>query len=699
MNYTGIILPIQKIWKQTAWSWAFRLAVSITVPLLYGYFTENLQAVFWVAFAAQSLGLIELKGNFGNVIRILVLGALFSLLTCTIGSLCGRVVWLHVVVMFFVGIISTLFKNLGERGLGMALGFYIFYIIASAYPTVNTADLWKRLELVALGQLWVIALAVVWMLVEKQGKPLRQTVSEVFFEMSVLVNKARSGFGGEGVLTSPRNLFLQETHIRNKLNASIEFFNIQDREIYNKQLVGQIRKIAGLLNIQLLQIIEEAHQLFPYRKQDNVDIHIHSILRIWEQLFNMTSEYLHYLKEDDKLWLQTRIERLADISLVIQETVYTSTFVQEKMQNIIRLSSRMAKLEERLMKLLDTHEEKRIFQSYTFSKMMKVLHPKMFGNELRNFFRFERNTSLYALRVGIGVLVGSLIDIYLIPHHGYWVPFTTIIVVQPYIGATVKKGFERSLGTFFGALLGYFLFEWLYTEWLNIALVAVATVFSIYYLKKKYSIASFFITLSLIGLLSISDNGGENILEIRLLCTVIGSSISIAVGFLFRSTWDESMLPIHFRAAILSNYEYLLASPVWQYTSENWLRLKRLAESANVRLFESYSRWTNEPKLKRDRKETARYFAKINHLIRLTKEINNINLEWELQTETPTQISRDTTQLMELFETLLKKFEIPIPPKIEIENFSPYINLSTEQNIAFNKIFLELRALLAAIEK
>ncbi len=699
MNYSGIIQPIQKIWKQTAWSWAFRLAVSITVPLLYGYYNGNLQAVFWVAFSAQSLGLIELKGNFGNVIRILVLGALFSLLTCAVGSLCGNVVWLHVLVMFFVGIISTLFKNLGERGLGMALGFYIFYIIASAYPTADTAELWKRLELVALGQLWVIALAIVWMLVEKQGKPLRQTVSEVFFEMSVLVNKARSGFGGEGVLTSPRNLFLQETQIRNKLNASIEIFNIQDKEIYNKQLVGQIRKIAGLLNIQLLQIIEEAHQLFPYRKQDNVDIQVHTILRIWEQLFNMTNEYLHYLKEDDKLWLQTRIERLADISSVIQETVYTSTFVQEKMQNIIRLSNRMVKLEEGLMKLLDTHEEKRIFQSYTFSKMMKVLHPKMFGNELRNFFRFERNTSLYALRVGIGVLIGSLIDIYLIPHHGYWVPFTTIIVVQPYIGATVKKGFERSLGTFFGALLGYFLFEWLYTEWLNIALVAVATVFSIYFLKKKYSIASFFITLSLIGLLSISDNGGENILEIRLLCTVLGSAISIAVGFLFRSTWDESMLPIHFRAAILANYDYLLASPVWQYATENWLRLKRLAESANVRLFESYSRWINEPKLKRDRKETARYFAKINHLIRLTKEINNINLEWELQSESAAQISRDTTQLMELFETLLKKFEIPIPPKIEIENFSPYLKLSPEQNIAFNKIVLELRALLAAIEK
>lgn len=687
-----ILHPIRKIWRESIWSWAFRLAVSVTVPLLYGYFTDNLANMFWVSLAAQSLGLIELKGNFGNVLRVLLLGSLFSILTCIIGTITGDITALHVILMFFVGFLSTLFKNLGERGMGMALSFYIFYIITSSAPSREWEEVFHRVELVMAGQLWVIFLAILWMMIEKQGRPLRATVSQVFHEMSVLTNRARSGFGGEGIFISLRNLFLQENKVRSALNSSIELFNIQDKELYDRNAVEQTRKIAGMLNIQILDIIEETRLLIKDRKTDNVDVHVHSIMRLWEQIFDLTDQYLYGLRSEDKLLLYTRLERLKDISDVICKSEFSNQNAHVRITKILRLSGRMIKLVERLIEIMESTRERRTFQTYSFSKAMSILHPRLFGNELTNFFRFEKSTSAYALRVGIGVTIGAIIDHLFFTHHGYWIPFTTIIVAQPYIGATVKRGLERSLGTFFGVIAGFIFFEVNKIDFVNIILVFVSTSFCIYFLRKNYSVSSFFVTLSLIGLLSISHNSADNILTTRLVCTIIGTVISIGIGFLFMSTWDESMMPQYFANALRTNYEYWKSSPVLNNKLTNWLRLKRLSESANVKLYESYSRWINEPKLNRNKKEIARYFSRIAHIIRITKEINNINLEWELQTGEPDHLAEASSEQTEqLFRDILEQAHIT---PVDQEKEEPVLLLlNPNQKISLDKLNLELTAL------
>lgn len=696
----NFIQPIKKIWRESVWSWAFRLAVSVCGPLVVGYFNGNLSDMFWTALAAQSLALIELRGNFASVIRVLLLGSILSIGTCVLGSVTGHIVWVHVVMMFFVGFVSTLFKNLGERGVGMALSFYVLYILSSSMPTLDVDAVMHRVKLVGEGQIWAIVLAALWMLVEKQGRPLRRTLADVFFEMSVLTQKARSGFGGEGLFVTWRELFQQESQVRHALNISIELFGSSDKENYSREMAEQIRKIAGLLNIELLDIIDQSRALMPYRKIDQADVHLHTILRIWEQIFKLSHDYIAHLKLEDRILLQTRFERLADISKAIEEQEYTDEMVQKLLFRILHLSNRMARLAGRIVDILDKAPEKRTFQVYSFTRTLSILHPKLFGNELTNFFRFERNTTLYALRVGIGVTAGALIDHLFFTHHGYWIPLTTIIVAQPYISATFKRGIERVIGTLVGVLVGYFLFDFIRIPELSIALVFISTVLSIYFLKKKYIWATFFVTLSLIGLLSVARSGGEEILEVRFLATLLGAVISMATGFLFLSSWDAEMIYEHFKNAIKSNYEYWLSCrPLGEHQrASSWLRYKRMAESANATLYESFSRWQVEPEFSKDRKEIGRFYARIAHLIRITKEINNINIEWEMQQMDDADIQTvDIQPINELFEQIMQLQGISYEDN-QLDTSSE-VQLSYSQRVALEKLLLELRALKLSLEQ
>lgn len=684
------------MWRESVWSWAFRLAVGVCAPLVVGYFQGNVSDMFWTALAAQSLGLIELRGNFGNVVRVLLLGSIFSIGTCILGSVTGHILWLHVVVIFFVGFLSTLFKNLGERGVGMALSFYMIFFLSSSIPVQNTEEVIHRVQLVGMGQVWAIILAVLWMMVEKQGRPLRRTLAEVFYEMSVMTTKARSGFGAEGLFTSLRELFLQENKVRSALNVSIELFSSNDKENYNKEVAEQIRKIAGLLNIQLLEIIEISRQLIPLRKQENSGVHVHTILRIWEQIFQLSDVYIEHLKPEDKLLLQTRIERLADITEAIEGQDFSDPKIAEHLAQILHLSKRMSKLASRAIDILEEYREKRTFQVYTFSRTLSILHPRLFGNELANFFRFEKSTTAYALRVGIGAVIGTLIDHFFFNHHGYWVPLTTIIVAQPFIGATLKRGIERVIGTFLGILVGYFFFEFVRIPELNIPLVFASTVMVIYFLKKTYLWATLFVTLSLIGLVSVSQGGGEEILGVRILATLVGASISIATGFLFMSTWDAEMISLHFKKALHKNFDYWLSAPIWHNKLSNWLRYKRISESANASLYQSFTRWIAEPGVNKDRKEVGRYFARIAHVIRITKEINNINLEWEMQQDHSQTEPYDVSDVNKLFEEImiLMSIEFDIPE----EQLPDSVALNENQKLSVDKLLLELRALKHSLE-
>lgn len=690
----NLLLPIKKLWQEPIMSWAFRLGISVTVPLVLGLILGHMHAFFWVALGAQCVAFIEMRGGFGNVLRILLSASAFALLTSILGSVSGNYLILHITLMFVVGFVSALFKNLGERGAGLSLSVYIFFIVTSSRPLTSFDEIWQLSELVWFGALWSVLLAVLWMLLEKQGRPVRKTISGVFHQMSVLTQKARSGFGGEGVFIPLRDLYLQENEIRSSLNLSIELFDSNDKEVANNKQLAMIRKIAGLLNIQLLEILEHTQNLKRTRREDNSGIHIHSLLRIWEQIFDLMDQYIYGLKIEDKILLQTRLDRLEGITQAIEDAPFASEGLRALMQKILKLSKRMSRLVDRLLDIIAEKKEKRVFQSYSFSKTLAILHPKSFGNEFANFFRMEKNLTMYALRVGIAVTIGAIIDHLFFDSYGYWIPFTSIIVAQPYIGATMKKGLERSGGTFLGIIVGFFIFHSATGNYVNVVMVFVSSILIIYFLKKKYSISSFFITLSLLGLLSLSNMNHDNVLWIRLLCTIIGSGISIGLSFLFISTWDVTMVPIHFREAIKANYNYLKESPVMGGKLTNWMKYKRLAESANAKLFDSYTRWINEPSMKKDRKLISNYFTKIAHIIRITKEQNNLNTEWELvhnKEMNETATFRDT---INLFEQILIELGELKPEEMMGSSYKHSLKAVNEhQRIYLEKLNLELKAL------
>lgn len=699
----SVTAPIKKLAQEPRWSWGIRLAITVCAPLLYGVYSEHSEQTFWIAIAAQSLAFIELRGNLSLVLRILLTGIVLSLIFCILGSVIGNYPILNVCLMFVVGFFSALFKNLGERGISLSLSVYIFYIITSSFPIHTSEELWIRSEMVLIGGTWALLVAIIATLSQKQGKPFRKSVADIFHEMAVLTNLGRSGFGGVGIFQPLRKLYIQEQQVHEKLEVSSSLFgNIidQDKEVQNLQALQQIRRIANIINIHVLELIETTQQLKLKRKIGHTDIHVHNTLRVWEQILEMSGNYLISLNTEDKLILLSRINRLQALLPIIEEESLKYPSVAQGYKHIIHLSLRLSKLVHKFIEILSDQKEKRAYSSYSFSKTMSILHPKQFSNEFANLFKLDKGTRMYALRVGLATMLGMIIGYWIFPQYGYWIPFTAIIVAQPYIGATVKKGIQRSIGTLLGVIGGFVFLQLPHPDIINIIMVFLGSIFSIYFLKKQYAISSFFVTLTLVGLISITQEPNVEMLEIRMIGTVIGAGISMMLGFFFISTWDVSMMPQHFRDAIWANYNYLQHSPLIQ-SNDQWIKYKRLTETANATLYNSYTRWLSEPSLKKNKLLISRYFGMITHLIRVTKELNNIHAEWEnnknlLNNATPLHSFALSNQLfIDILEQLNARRRDPI--KYESKIMLTNHQLNTAQQISMEKINIELKALKSSV--
>jgi uncharacterized membrane protein YgaE (UPF0421/DUF939 family) len=723
----------QNQYLEPSWGWGLRVALSVTVPLIWGAIFGKGSGAEWMAIAGECVSFIELKGNVGQRTRLLISASALSVLFCIVGSLAGNIFWISLPGMLIVGFLSGLFKNLGDRGLGLALSVYIFYIISSAYPVADEAALWTRCGWVALGGLWTILVGLSSFLFIRIGTPYRRTIAAIWRSVADLAQTTGKGLDGRSTRSSVRDIYLKEKEVRLAIDNSLALFEETIDQVQksrkNTYALAQTRRIASLVSLHIIQISELTEQLLKLTNNRSFTLHFYSLFKTMELIGERMDVFLLTLKEEERILVINRLDRLRKLSVFITEQPEAAEpRIKELVTKIFVLTERVGRLVDKSLELLTIPEEKRVYKAYSFIQTLNILHPKFIASNVKQLFNPDRVTTRYALRIGvaafIGMLIGYLLDesgffskwllqehgIHLMElhHHGYWIPFTAIIVSQPYFGATLKKGIERSIGTLAGILAGYFALMLPYPEITRLLLVFISSVLLIYFLRRQYSIAAFFITLMLVGLLSMEPTYNNSLIYTRLLCTIIGSVLAISAGFLLLPAWDKDALPKYLAASVIANFSYFQETFYCSETQQAWTRLKRIAETKNSNAYDSFTRFMQEVVGKK--KGYANYYFMLTHNVRITRELNNFHSETELALEKiPVKEKEKYYQLLnesdDLFRAVLQSMKntgnvfvddkmLKTFPEKGFNNMTPTEN----QLIFIEKLIMELKAIVAGLK-
>jgi len=217
---------------------------------------------------------------------------------------------------------------------------------------------------------------------------------------------------------------------------------------------------------------------------------------------------------------------------------------------------------------------------YVYARLAELRqswHPTRVFDQLRANFTGRslllRHAARVALVCGLDVAIIFMLNI----NHGYWLLMTSLIVLQPHVSGTMRRGLERIGGTVAGGILAALLAVALHSQLATAAVLFPLALLSLAILPVSYAAYAFFLTPAFV-LAWLPYSGDWQLALIRTGNTIAGAIVSVlAMTFLF-PIYERDRAPRFLRASLAADRRYLAQ------LGENWrIRTKSARLLANSR--------------------------------------------------------------------------------------------------------------------
>ena len=621
-------------------SWAFRVVLALNVPLivlpLWKGFSHE---IIWAAFGAYMLSLIDYRGSHYRKIMIQSTEAVLIVIAALIGMYVGHSLVLSVMAMFVVGIFAALIRNWSDYGssIGVAVGFFFLFGLANPV-SFQTSLIYGAY--VFVGAAWAILITLL-SFPFSPSNPLRRSVAKIWKAntdfIDAIIQKQLSDSDEVDALTMTQ----KEMDVRKAINHSADLF--ERRQTKQTRLKAQhydmmieLRKTSSLFGASLYAMQEELEILnSPDFKPIKHSV-VYKTLSSLGQATARISIVIFTLRGEDLTMAKIRIKRFEIAIQLCKEACQQLRLSEKEQRAVLHLIETLHKahgyLEQTILQIEEKLNLKKsdYLENYklSFNHFISGLKPRVLIEFIREMFNVDSQQFKYALRVAIGLSIGVFIYKFFNIDHGHWIALTMLIVIQPYYGATQKKGIERTIGTVAGIVLGGIIMLLPIPHQAFVGILVVISFFVAYFLRNNYKIGVFFVTIMMVVMMQISQQGSWELIGWRVLSTLIGAVLALVAGYAFWPVWEKQRFPVLLSHALTQNKHYL--KQVIDYVNkeldpdESWHKHRRLAEAANSDVFACVQRMYEEPQFVQRKVDIS--FAKVGVNIRVAREITSIAL-------------------------------------------------------------------------
>ena len=163
-----------------------------------------------------------------------------------------------------------------------------------------------------------------------------------------------------------------------------------------------------------------------------------------------------------------------------------------------------------------------------------------------------RHAARVTLVCGLDVALIFLLHI----DHGYWLLLTSLIVLQPHVSGTMRRGLQRIGGTVAGGILAAVLAFALHSQMATAAVLFPLALLALAVLPVSYTAFAVFLTPTFV-LAWLPFSGDWQLALIRTANTIVGALISIAaMHFLFPS-YERDRAPRFLETSLAADRRYL----------------------------------------------------------------------------------------------------------------------------------------------
>ncbi len=618
---------------------AARCTAGFMGPMLVAYWWNLPIEATYAAIAAQNIGLVDVRGSYP--LRAGLLLAMTAVLASAtwLGSVAGAGLVPALGATLLLMLASGLWRHLSaEYGPSLSISSGLLFLIALAHPGGH--ELADRHSLAALaGGGWGVLVQVgLWPF--RAQHPLRRAVADSWLALSDLV-AAMAPEGSPRSGERHRKIAEHQATLRTALDqatALLTAATASRSRPYLRQL-EELNMAAARLATRFMAFNASLETLM---ERPDFAALAPSFAPVLTSLTNTTRTVALTVVSRQPSHLaagEVRLRRLGNLIQALQDRVRTQTNGAPDGAQLTFILGQVAGLlpavNQTLRATVDRADERAAFSLELFDLQTWTLRP--LAAALNFHWRPDPALLRFVARSTVVQLIGVGLFMYFDFERGYWLPLTTLVVLQPEYGATRLRAGQRVIGTLAGSLLASAVLWLTPPPPVLLAAMAVTMAGFGFWLKRNYAIAVFFITLFVVLLTEISMPITVSFTAERLAATAAGGVLALLAAHLFWPVWERTRFPTLLAAALRANRDFVRVLGDRLSTGGGYddgaIALKRTAEVANSTVFGSLQRMVADPKNQQAGLEEAAALANGNQ--RLTRALTVVALH--LTTGAPLQ--------------------------------------------------------------
>jgi len=610
---------------------AARCTVGFMGPLLaITWWQLPLEAAF-AAIAAQNIALLDIRGSYPlRLSLLLTMTAVLAGATWLGSIIAGQPLVLILAGTVFLMLVGGLWRHLSaEYGPSLAISSSLLFLIALAHPEGAAAA--SRFFLSALaGGLWGVTVQVaLWPF--RAQHPLRRNVGDSWLALSDLLATMEPD---DGTDADARHTAFAEKQalLRTALDHATEALAIAQSRHKRPHLrpLEELNQATARLATRFMAFNTSLETLM---ESPDFALLAPSFAPVLKSLTNTTRTIALAVVSRQPSHLaaaEVRLRRLGNLLHALQDRIRTQTAQSPAgaQVNFIlgQIAAQLPVISAALRATIDRAGEHAAFSLELFDLQTWTLRP--LASALNLQWRPDATLVRFIARATVLQVIGVIVFEHFHLARGYWLPLTTMVVLQPDYGATRLRAGQRVIGTLAGSALASLLL-WLALPPAVVMVAMAATMAGFaFWLKRNYTVAVFFITLFVVLITEVSTKVTIAFTIERLAATAAGGLLALLAALLFWPVWERERYPALLAAALRANRDYLRTiggriAAGGGYDSSA-IAAKRAAEAANNIVFSSLQRMSGDPKNQQEGLEDAATLANGNQ--RLTRAFNVVAL-------------------------------------------------------------------------
>lgn len=586
-----------------------RLTYAVVTPLLILNFIGHFELAPAIAIGAFLNAPGDIPGSLKRKINAILISILLTMLITAMVLFSKPFLPLLVLALAVISFSVSLISVYGFRASLVSFSGLLAMVLAFAVVKETPLEILMHILLMGMGGIWYLFVSYIFQKLAPQ-KDENQLLSDTLHFIGnylklralLLTKKTKR----EALM---QQTFLLQTQINEKHETLRESL-LTERKRSGRSHYDEKQWLIFISSVNILELIEAKH--LDYHEIDRLFANKKEYLKASKKLNKVMGNHLIALSElliqKDKIPTKdSLLEALSKAKEAISQYIEDVQLPKARAGAIVLRN--LYDYQEQLLQeirairrvMANVEDASRISLKRQDATVFLTLQEYRLNVIVQNF---SLNSTLFrhALRFTVAIIfafvVGTLLDI----RNTYWILLTIIVIMRPNYGLTKERSKDRIIGTVIGAIIaiGIVLITQNVIVYSVLAIISLTLAFAL--IQQNYKWAAGLITLNIIFVYSLINPDAFQVIQYRVLDTIIGASIAVVANYILFPSWEANNLKDVLQNILHKNKAYLLATKeLYHDKIENELTYKVARKEAFLaisNLNASFQRLTQDPKSK-----------------------------------------------------------------------------------------------------